>query len=160
MNKMNKTNGKIWSLLLVLIVALPAAAGAASSGHSGHGKADAADHGAAAEAVFEHQEAVDGLRAEFQVMSLASMNMKDPDGKTHHIMVKLFDETRNQPIENAVGKIKVIGPDGGEQEGLLKDYSGILAANFSFPQKGKYGVICLFKVDNKKHLIKFWYDRV
>ena len=24
-------------------------------------------------------------------------------------------------------------------------------------EKGKYGVICLFKVDGQKHLVKFWY---
>jgi hypothetical protein len=92
-------------------------------------------------------------------MSLASMNMTDPEGNTHHIMVKFIDEANKQPIDKAAGKIKVIDPEGKEQEGVLKDYGGIMAANFSFPKKGKYGVICLFKVDEKKRLVKFWYEK-
>jgi hypothetical protein len=90
-------------------------------------------------------------------MSLSSMNMTDPEGKSHHIMLKLYDEGGNQPIKGAVGKIKVINPDGTEQIGTLKDYGGILAANFNFDQPGKYGVICLFKVDDQKRVVKFWY---
>ena len=152
-------NKKILSLILISIMALTSTALASSSGHDAHGKKNATGHGVADGTVFEHKETVEGIRAEFQVMSLASMNMTDPDGNTHHIMVKLIDETSNRPIDKSVGKIKVIGPDKKEQEGVLKDYGGIMAANFSFPLKGKYGVICLFKVDEKKHLVKFWYEK-
>jgi hypothetical protein len=106
---------------------------------------------------FEHQMVDKDIRAEFQIMSLASMNMKDPDGATHHVMVKLFDDKGNQPVKNAVGKVKVIGPDKSEQTNGLKNYNGIFAANFTFNKKGKYGVICLVKIDGKKHLFKFWY---
>ena len=147
------------SLILIMIMGLPSAAMASSSDQNAHGKHAAMGHTATDEAVFEHKETIEGIRAEFQVMSLASMNMTDPDGNTHHIMVKLIDETDNQPIDKAVGKIKVIGPDGKEQVGALKDYGGIMAANFSFPQKGKYGVICLFKEGDKKRLVKFWYEK-
>lgn len=106
---------------------------------------------------FEHQMVDKQVRAEFQIMSLASMNMKDTDGATHHVMVKLFDNSDNQPVKEAVGKIKVIGPDKNEQVNSLKNYNGILAANFTFGQKGKYGVICLLKINGEKHLFKFWY---
>ena len=58
-----------------------------------------------------------------------------------------------------MGKIKVISPSGKEQTETLKDYSGVYAANFTFPEKGNYGVICLFKVGDQQHLIKFWYRR-
>jgi hypothetical protein len=152
-------NKKMLSLILIMIITLPSAAMASSSGQNAHGNHTAMGHSATDEAVFEHKETIEGIRAEFQVMSLASMNMTDPDGNTHHIMVKLIDETVNQPIEKAVGKIKVIGPDGREQVGALKDYGGIMAANFSFPKKGKYGVICLFKEGDKKRLVKFWYEK-
>jgi hypothetical protein len=101
-------------------------------------------------ATFTHQEVVEGVQAEFQVMTLASMNMKDPKGKTHHIMVKLVDVSSQKQIGNAVGKIKLISPTGKEQVESLQNYSGILAANFTFDEKGKYGVICLF-------MVKFWY---
>ena len=108
-------------------------------------------------ATFKHQAVVEGIRAEFQVMSLASMNMKDQRGATHHIMVKLFHDAMNHQVQNASGKIKVISPSGKEQIVSLKNYNGIFAANFTFREKGKYGVICLLKVDKQKHMFKFWY---
>ena len=106
---------------------------------------------------YTHHAVVVGVRAEFQVMTLASMNMKDRQGKTHHIMVKLVDVSSQKQIGNAIGKIKVISPTGKEQVESLQNYSGILAANFTFDDKGKYGVICLFKVEGQKRLVKFWY---
>ena len=107
---------------------------------------------------YKHEAVVDGVRSEFQIMSLESMNMKDEKGATHHIMVKLFDDATRNEIKQAVGKIKIIGPDGAEQVSTLKNYSGIFAANFTFGQTGKYGVICLLKVDGQKKLVKFWYN--
>ena len=106
---------------------------------------------------FEHTMIEKNIRAKFQIMSLASMNMNDPNGATHHVMVKLFHDSMNHPIEDAVGKVKLIGPNGTEQTNLLKNYNGIFAANFAIGEKGKYGVICLVIVDGKKHIFKFWY---
>lgn len=131
-------------------------AGQALAGSASHSSADAS-HQTTEKGSFKHQQTVEGVKTEFEIMSLASMNMTDPDGRTHHIMLKLYDENSKNQIKKAVGKIKVINPDGTEQIGTLKDYSGILAANFNFQHKGKYGVICLFKVDEKKRLVKFWY---
>jgi hypothetical protein len=105
-----------------------------------------------------HHTAVDKkVRAEFQIMSLASMNMKDPQHNTHHIMVKLFHDSKNSQYKEAVGKVKIIGPDKSEQIGTLENYNGIFAANFTFQKKGKYGVMCLVKVGGEKYLYKFWY---
>ncbi len=106
---------------------------------------------------FQHSAVDKHMRAEFQIMSLESMNMKDPEHNTHHIMVKLFHDTENNQYKEAVGKVKIIGPDKSEQTNTLKNYNGIYAANFTFEKKGKYGVICLVKVGDKKHLFKFWY---
>lgn len=128
----------------------------ASESHQSHGKDETMSH-KASPGTFEHKSMADGVHTEFQIMSLASMNMKDPNGATHHIMVKIVDPGTNQQIKNAVGKVKVITPSGKEQVQTLKNYSGVLAANFSFPEKGKYGVICLFKVDDKKRVVRFWY---
>lgn len=44
-----------------------------------------------------------------------------------------------------------------EKEEDLKNYNGIFTANFTFDEKGKYGVICLFKMDGQKRLVKFCY---
>lgn len=107
---------------------------------------------------FKHMAVVDGVRSEFEIMSLKQMNMKDPNGATHHVMVKLFDEKSNAEIIDAIGKIKVISPDGSEQVGSLKNYNGgVYAVNITFPQNGKYGVVCLLQVDGQKRLVKFWY---
>jgi hypothetical protein len=83
--------------------------------------------------------------------------MKDPEGNTHHIMVKVFPEGSDQPIQTVVGKVKVISPSQKETVADLKDYSGIYAANFKVEEPGQYGVICLLKVEDKKPLYKFWY---
>ena len=145
-------------------------AGGHSGGHSGghqsteEAKVHAMDsHGghktdsSGAEQNFTHSAMMDGIHSEFQVMSLASMNMTDPDGNTHHIMVKLTRGDKNDDIKGAVGKIKVIAPSGKEQISTLKDYSGIMAGNFTFNEKGNYGVICLVKVGEDKRVFKFWY---
>ena len=106
---------------------------------------------------FKHTAAVKNIRAEFQIMSLASMNMKDPNGATQPVRVKLVHDSMNHPSQDATGQIKVIEPDGKEQINTLKNYNGIFAANFSFEKTGKYGVICMVKVDGEKHAFKFWY---
>jgi hypothetical protein len=156
---------KLRSFLIVLALLLAWSprpfALAADTGHQSHSdmsdsKSGPTEHGQTS-GTFTHQEVVEGVQAEFQVMTLASMNMKDPQGKTHHIMVKLVDVSSQKQIGNAVGKIKIISPTGKEQVESLQNYSGTLAANFTFDEKGKYGVICLFSVDGKKPLVKFWY---
>lgn len=145
-----KTMAMILTTAIFLLCGLPANAmqGHDDKAETGHGMEDMG---------FKHNAVVDGVRSEFQIMSLASMNMKDEQGKTHHIMVKLLDDQTKAEIKNAVGKIKVIAPDGAEQISTLKNYSGIFAANFTFAAKGKYGVICLLKVNDRKNVVKFWY---
>jgi hypothetical protein len=106
---------------------------------------------------FQHSMTEKHVRADFQIMSLADMNMKDQDGNTHHVMVKLFDAQKHDQLQKAVGKVKIIGPDKSEQTATLKSYNGLFAANFKFEQTGKYGVICLLKVNDETHLFKFWY---
>lgn len=129
--------------------------------HEGHGQPHT--QGAAAmektspEGTFTHEAVINHVRAKFQIMSLKSMNMKDPNGATHHVMVDLFHDSTNHPIKDAVGKVKIIDPNGKEQINPLKNYNGIYAANFTFENNAKYGVICLVKVDGESHVFKFWY---
>ena len=154
-----KKVGLLWILALVVAFA-PSVRAESQQGEHGHetmSHEKGMTHGTAS-GTFSHQEVVDGIRAAFQVMSLAQMNMSDPEGNTHHIMVQLTDEKTGQPLGEAVGKIKVIAPSGKEQTATLKNYNGIFAANFKFPEKGKYGVICLFKEGKEAHVVKFWYS--
>ena len=155
---------KLRRFLTVLALSFALSSGSfalADTEHQRHGdmsgsKSGSLEHGQRG-GTFTYQETVEGVQAEFQVMTLASMNMKDPQGKTHHIMVKFADLSSHKQIANAIGKIKVISPSGKEEVESLQNYGGILAANYTFDEKGKYGVICLFKVDGKKLLVKFWY---
>ncbi|MGD8720151.1 MAG: hypothetical protein PVG46_00030 [Desulfobacterales bacterium] len=129
--------------------------GTADHGSGGQGDASHKIHG-----IFKQEAVSEGVRAEFQVMTLESMNMKDPAGNTHHIMVKLFSESSDEQLKDAVGKVKIISPSKKETVSELKDYSGIFAANFKVDEPGDYGVICLLKVNDKKPLYKFWYHNM
>ena len=146
-------------MLALLYPLVPVSTGAMEMEHgAAHAGAHEQMEHAAAPEQFSYQEVADGVRGEFQVMSLASMNMNDPAGNTHHVMVRFFNNDTNEQITDAVGKVKVIAPDGAEQISPLINYSGVYAANMTFAQPGKYGVICLFKAAGKKGLIKFWYN--
>jgi hypothetical protein len=154
-------------LILAFIFALVAVPSLAMQGHdmksddkmdhSAHGKQ--MDHSGMG-GTFKHTATEGGIDAEFQVMSLASMNMTSDKGETHHIMVNLKEADGGSLIKDAVGKIKVIAPDKSEQTSPLKNYNGILAANFTFKASGKYGVICLLKIQDKKQVFKFWYEHM
>lgn len=138
--------------LLIALISLVLVASAMAMQGMDHGS----DH---KDGKFMHTAMVDGLHTEFQVMDLASMNMKDPDGKTHHVMATF--KRGDEKITKAVGKIKLISPSGKEQLAEMKDYgSGVFAANFTINEPGKWGVICLFKEDGGQHTVKFWYEHM
>ena len=105
---------------------------------------------------FKHADMADGIHATFQIMSLASMKMKDPDGKTHHIMVSFSQN--NQKMKTVTGDIKALSPSGKEQVGELKHFGGgMYAANFTFKEAGEWDIICHFKDQSAEHTIKFSY---
>ena len=105
---------------------------------------------------FKQAVMVDGIHAEFQVLELASMKMTDPEGRTHHVMASFMKN--GEKITKAAGRVKVISPSGKEQLADLQDFgSGVFAANFTIDEKGKWGIICLFKDTEGKHTAKFWY---
>lgn len=161
-----------FAMVIAGLIAIPAAAmqGHDSSGSNGgamqtdqkmdHGAKDNQMDHTGMVGTFTHTASEGGVDATFQVMSLASMNMASEKGETHHIMVELEATEGGAPIESALGKIKVIAPDKSEQERMLNDYNGILAANFTFKEPGKYGVICLVKLDGQKQVFKFWYHHM
>jgi hypothetical protein len=153
------------SAFIFALVAVPAMAMQGNDMKSDDKKMDHSSHGMQMDSMgmggtFKHMATEGGIDAEFQVMSLASMNMTSDKGETHHIMVNLKETDGGAPIKDAVGKIKVVGPDGKEQVSTLKNYNGILAGNFTFKDPGKYGVICLLKNGDKKPVFKFWYDHM
>ena len=146
----------IFAVILLLAWSSGGFADKAHRDKNGNSHSGTVEHSLAG-GTFTRQAVVEGVRAEFQVMSLASMNMQDPEGNTHHVMVKFFDESSQNQIKNAMGKVTLIDPSGKERVETLKNYNGIFAANLTFAEKGKYEVISLFEVDGKKRLVKFWY---
>ena len=148
-------------LMMIMLIWGPAGVMAAEKGMTGHQGMDMSGKGSMGDGKnqkqFHHTAVNKEVRAEFQIMSLESMNIKNPEKNTHHVMIKLFHEPGNHQYKQAVGKVKIIGPDKAEQVAPLENFNGIFAANFTFQKKGKYGVICLVKVGNEKHVFKFWY---
>ena len=107
------------------------------------------DHGESAEnGEFTYMAMAGDIHAEFKVMDLAGMNMKDPDGKTHHVMATFTRD--GEKITEIVGKVKLVSPGNKEQIVNLQDYG----------EPGKWGVICLFKDGDAKQTVKFWYPHM
>jgi hypothetical protein len=126
-----------------------------------NGKAmEGMDHGASTDdGNFTHTAMAGDMHTEFKVMDLASMNMKDPTGKTHHVMATFM--RNGEKVSKVVGKMKLISPSKKEQTADLKDYGGgIFAANFTIDEPGKWGVICLFKDEQGQQTVKFWYPHM
>lgn len=159
----NSTLTALAAVLVALALAAPAFAmdshasmgsGPAMQGHEGMQHGSSSMNG-----MFKHAAMVDGMHAEFEVMSLASMNMSDPQGRTHHVMATFSKDGRR--LEKLAGKVKLIAPSGKEQVATLKDFGGgQFAANFTIDEPGKWGMICLFKDEAGKHVEKFWYDHM
>jgi len=103
----------------------------------------------------------EGVKVVFQIMvneehkkMLKEMKMKEDiePGTTHNITVILKDEKTQKEITHAKINMKVIDPKGKDQvktpkyEESMKSYD----AYFNLPEKGKYQVMVLFKLGEKK----------
>jgi hypothetical protein len=140
----------------ILALSAPAAFAADHAGHehSGH----AAMGGAA------HEEVVEGVKATFNVQTMAdamkAMGMEMPKGvkETHHISLNLKDVKSGKAITEGAATVKVQAPDKTEQTKELMAMHGHFGADFEMTKKGKYGVMCKFKTaDGKVRQAKFWY---
>jgi hypothetical protein len=112
---------------------------------------------------------VEGVKVTFQIMAngehrkmLKDMKMKDDiePGTTHNITVTLKDEKTQKEVANAQISMKVVDPKGKDQikslkyDGEMKSYD----AYFDFPEKGKYQVMILAKVGEKKTTAGIYYE--
>ena len=106
-----------------------------------------------------HEEVVDGVKATFRVIDI-QQKMKEMGMKeTHHIMVMFTDAKTGKTMSGGEAKIKVMGPDKSEQVKDLMGMEGGFGSDFTMPKKGKYGVMCKFKLaDGKVRSVKFWYS--
>ena len=112
---------------------------------------------------------VEGIKVSFMVMAnenhkkmLADMKMKEDiePGSTHNITVILKDDKTQKEITDAQINMKVVDPKGKDQikplkyEGEMKSYD----AYFNLPEKGKYQIMILAKVGEKKTTAGIYYD--
>ena len=127
----------------------------------------AADHGGHAmehKSSAAHEEVVDGVKATFNIQTMAEamkeMGMQLPKGvkETHHISVSFKDVKSGVALTEGTVAIKVQNPDKSTQTKDLSGMHGHFGADFEFPAKGKYGVMCKFQLkDGKTRQAKFWY---
>lgn len=117
-----------------------------------------------------HEEVVDGVKATFTIISMTErmkeMKMEMPAGmkETHHIMIEFKDAKSGKNLSEGDVKLKIQGPDKSEQTKDLMAMPGMsgmgagFGADIIMDKKGKYGVMCKFKLaDGKVRSVKFWH---
>jgi hypothetical protein len=112
---------------------------------------------------------VEGVKVTFQMMAndehrkmLKDMKMKEDvqAETTHNITVTLKDEKTQKEIADAQVNMKVVDPKGKDQikslkyEGMMKSYD----AYFNLLEKGKYQVMILAKIGDKKITAGIYYE--
>jgi len=150
-------------LILAAISGLVAAVSlvAAEGDHVGHGM----NYGNYTPGRSAHQEVVDGVKATFNIQTMKDdmkeMGMEMPKGvrETHHLSVSFNDMKTGKAITTGEVMVKVQAPDKSEQTKDLSAMHGHFGADFELAKKGKYGVMCKFKLpDGKVRSSKFWHE--
>ena len=112
---------------------------------------------------------VEGTKVTFQVMAnnehqkmLKDMKMKEEieAGTSHNITVTLKDEKTQKEITHAEITMKVVDPKGKDQVKALKYEEAMKSydAYFNLAEKGKYQVVILFKIGEKKRTAGIYYE--
>jgi hypothetical protein len=110
-----------------------------------------------------HQQVAGGVKTTFSVIDMRAQlkgsempkGMKD----THHLMVRFADAKTGKALTAGEVKVKIVGPDKSEQVKDLMGMEGHFGADFVMAKKGKYGIMCKFKLaGGKVESGKFWYE--
>lgn len=105
-----------------------------------------------------HEEVVDGVKTTFSVLDIKAKMKEMGMKETHHIMVMFTNAKTGKKLGEGEVTIKVMAPDKSEQVKDLMGMEGGFGSDFTLAQKGKYGVMCKFKLaDGKVRQAKFWY---
>lgn len=134
---------------------------AAEKDHVGHGM----NYGNHTPGSSAHQEVIDGVKATFNIQTMKAamkeMGMEMPKGvkETHHVSVSFNDMKTGKAITAGEVRVKVLAPDKSEQAKDMPGMHGHFGADFELAKKGKYGVMCKFKLaDGKVRSARFWYE--
>lgn len=148
-------------LAVAAILALAVPVFAADHDHSGHGM----NYQGNKAPNMAHQEVVEGVKATFTIKTMKDamkeMGMEMPKGvkETHHIAVSFNNTKTGKAITSGEVKVKVQAEDKTVQTKDLPAMHGHFGADFDLAKKGKYGVMCKFKLpDGKVRSSKFWYE--
>jgi Ni/Co efflux regulator RcnB len=151
-------------IAIAAIIALAAPLASFAMNHEGHdhGSMDMGHGGHQVDVA--HEEVVDGVKATFKIQTMAdamkAMGMDMPKGvkETHHIHAEFKDGKNGKALTSGEVTVKVQGPDKAESTKELMGMQGHFGADFDMSKKGKYGVMCKFKLaDGKVRSAKFWY---
>ena len=152
---------KLLTVVAALLFLAAPVAFAAEHDHSGHGMNYLGNKSAGN----AHQEVVDGVKATFNVQpmkeAMKEMGMAMPKGvkETHHLSVAFNDMKNGQALTEGEVKVKLQAPDKSEQTKDLAGMHGHFGADFELAKKGRYGIMCRFKLkDGKVRSSKFWYE--
>jgi hypothetical protein len=116
------------------------------------------EHGGHMMGKVAHEEVVDGVKVTFSVLDIKAKMKEMGMKETNHIMVTFKDAKSGKALSEGEVTVKVMGPDKSEQVKELMGMEGGFGADFTMPQKGKYGVMAKFKLkDGKTRSVKFWY---
>jgi len=151
---------KKMTVLIAALIALSAPMASFAMDHEGHDHGSMKmDHGGMMSmGKLAHEEVVDGVKVTFEVLDIKAKMKEMGMKETHHIMVVFTDAKSGKKLSEGDVKVKVLGPDKSEQAKDLMGMEGGFGADFTMPQKGKYGVMCKFKLaDGKVRSAKFWY---
>lgn len=112
----------------------------------------------------DHQEVVDGIKTIVNIMAIkevmegAGMNLPEGFKETHHISASFNDMKTGKPVEKAEVMVKLQYPDKTEQVKNLTAMHGHFGADFDMKAKGRYLVMCRFRLpDGKSRSTSFWY---
>jgi hypothetical protein len=103
-----------------------------------------------------HEEVVDGVKATIKMVGikeyLKSMDMPLAKAmkETHHITVELKDAKTGKFLTAGDVKLKMKSPDKTDQIKNLKTMQEHFGGNFELSQKGNYGFICRFLLNEGK----------
>ncbi len=115
-----------------------------------------------------HEMDIDDHKVKFHIMDRQSFrNYMDnmghkthmmKEGMTHYVMMEIFDKDGNR-VKRAKVKLKVIDPNEKAEEKAAFPMMGNFGAEFDMSHMGRYQVMTLFKVKEKKHKGGFWHEK-
>jgi len=135
----------------------------------GHGKNEA-HKGAPSKSPGVKEIIVEGIKVKFEIATMEEhkkmmeemkmkMEMSDKSA-THHIAVTFYDEKTGKEVTDASVNMKVVSPNKNEQTKMLISMPEMkhFGNDFNLSEKGRYEILILLKIGEKKRKGGVYYD--